>query len=665
MAIIRKIRTMNGNDSLQINRLPIFRERPHDRVLGSEDLLESEKYLYGYENGTRILPYQMQDLYSRERKTVQMDTIVMENEHLRAEFWPHYGMRLASLWNKDEGRELLFSNPVFQIANLAIRNAWFSGGIEWNIAQLGHTCTTCDDLFVTRINNGEEEFLRIYEYERSKGYYWYIDFHLPDGADYLAAYVRIINIKDMPESFYWWTNIAVPEEKHVRVFSGNAEVIYIDSVSMSAGDTKSMCHGRLPYLEKIEKGVDFTYPENFSRYSNEYFFQNEKSLEESWEAVVYDDGTMFFDRTSENVCFHKMFCWGMHQGGRHWKDFLSEKGKGDYVELQAGFAPTQVHGIIMPERTEWDFVQVFGSSCIQQGIKDGSWEEAKAVVYRNIDSRISKDMMDSLRERYRMDKDICPSVFMNYGHGWGALEEIKTPGCTPSGFYFPKDSIGREEEIWLKALKKGSIEEIPLDELPLSYITDPRWRSIIEKMDENYTSLNLKGVFHLENEEDAKAEEAFRKSIEIKDNAFAHRNLAQLYMYSDKDKALKELRKATSLVFRREYEEEFMKLLVEKEHYKEALERYYSYPEELKKLDRLTLLVLPAAIKLRDFDFLGMLYSREYSNIREGERYFSDAYSVYQAMKDAKEQGIEVTEEMIRNYQKRNEIPYELDFRQK
>ena len=72
---------------------------------------------------------------------------MLENEYLKATFLPEVGGRLISLFYKPLERELLHRNPVFQPANLAIRNAWFSGGIEWNIGQFGHTFTTCSPLF--------------------------------------------------------------------------------------------------------------------------------------------------------------------------------------------------------------------------------------------------------------------------------------------------------------------------------------------------------------------------------------------------------------------------------------------------------------------------------------------------------------------------------------
>jgi hypothetical protein len=82
-------------------------------------------------------------------------------------FFTELGGRLISLYDKKSERELLHRNPVFQPANLAIRNAWFSGGIDWNIGQFGHTFTTCAHF--TALSRGDDEpGLRFYEYERSR-----------------------------------------------------------------------------------------------------------------------------------------------------------------------------------------------------------------------------------------------------------------------------------------------------------------------------------------------------------------------------------------------------------------------------------------------------------------------------------------------------------------
>lgn len=89
----------------------------------------------------------MQDRYSRKRIPLKLKMYTLENEYLKAEFLPEYSGRLYSLFDKVNNIDLVMKNPVIQPGNLAIRNAWLSGGIEWNIGSVGHTYTTCDNVF--------------------------------------------------------------------------------------------------------------------------------------------------------------------------------------------------------------------------------------------------------------------------------------------------------------------------------------------------------------------------------------------------------------------------------------------------------------------------------------------------------------------------------------
>lgn len=73
--------------------------------------------------------------------------IVLKNEFLRATFWPEDGGRLYSLFDKEHDAELLMSSPVYRPGNLAIRNAWLSGGIEWNLGSYAHHARTCDHIY--------------------------------------------------------------------------------------------------------------------------------------------------------------------------------------------------------------------------------------------------------------------------------------------------------------------------------------------------------------------------------------------------------------------------------------------------------------------------------------------------------------------------------------
>ena len=212
------------------NPLPFFRNpEPNPPVPISEALPPEKRERLGWQTGFCVLPYRQQDNYTRRREPLNFKAIVLENDILRAIFLPEVGGRLVSLFHKPEQRELLFCNPVFQPANLAIRNAWFAGGIEWNIGQYGHAFTTCAPLFAAAIPGLQgEPALRLYEFERCKRLFWHIDFYLPPGSPLLIAYVRAINPSHSETSLYWWTNIAVPEAPDVRVLAPAQQAVCMD-----------------------------------------------------------------------------------------------------------------------------------------------------------------------------------------------------------------------------------------------------------------------------------------------------------------------------------------------------------------------------------------------------------------------------------------------------
>src|SRR5262245_55526334 len=94
-----------------------------------------------------VLPYDELTGFGRDLKNTEFRVAVLENEHLRATFLLDLGGRLWSLRHKPSGRELLYVNQVFQPTNQAVRNAWFSGGVEWNVSLRGHCPFTCAPLF--------------------------------------------------------------------------------------------------------------------------------------------------------------------------------------------------------------------------------------------------------------------------------------------------------------------------------------------------------------------------------------------------------------------------------------------------------------------------------------------------------------------------------------
>ncbi|MDR1898580.1 MAG: DUF5107 domain-containing protein, partial [Treponema sp.] len=321
------------------NPQPFFRDpHPDLAVAWGDGFPEPARIGFGRETAFRILPYTKQDRYNRSLRDMEFSSIVLENSFLRAELVPALGGRLWSLLDKREGRELLYRNPVFRPANLAIRDAWFSGGIEWNIGRLGHSVHTCAPVFAGIVNPADSAFpepcpvVRLWEFERQTRLFWRIECLLPEDSPVLFVYVRIENPDQEKKPLYWWTNAALPQTEGkspgkfpgARVLSATDEVIYIVP---GTGKVKTMGGARLPDLPTLP-GADASYPA-VSDYSNEYFFQNTVSPGKKypWESVVYEDGYAYGEVSTAPLVYRKLFCWGTGRGGRRWQDFLSLPGE--------------------------------------------------------------------------------------------------------------------------------------------------------------------------------------------------------------------------------------------------------------------------------------------------------------------------------------------------
>ena len=170
------------------NPLPPLRSGRELHVVDEVDPAVPAEMLHNIRYGRvdNILPYSIQDGYGRDRNTRDFKVAILENEILKATFLLKFGGRLWSLYHKQAQRELLYVNPVFQPANLALRNAWFSGGVEWNIGTIGHSPFTCAPMHVARVERPDgTPILRMFEWERIRQVPFQIDAFLPDGSEVL------------------------------------------------------------------------------------------------------------------------------------------------------------------------------------------------------------------------------------------------------------------------------------------------------------------------------------------------------------------------------------------------------------------------------------------------------------------------------------------------
>ncbi|MFF2848956.1 DUF5107 domain-containing protein [Streptomyces sp. NPDC058001] len=420
----------------------------------------------GYEPLRGVLPLRILDGYGRERADTTLDTLVLENAKLRVTVLPGLGGRIHSLFHKPTGRELLYRNPVFQPADFALNGAWYSGGVEWNIGATGHTTLSCAPLHAARVPAPDGgEMLRLWEWERLRDLPFQVDLWLPDGSDFLYVGVRVRNPHEKPAPVYWWSNIAVPEERRVLAPADEA---------WHFGYERTLRRVPVPEFE----GADRSYPLN-GAYPADYFYEVPDG-QRRWIAALDDTGHGLVQTSTDLLRGRKLFLWGSGPGGRRWQSWLTEPGTGGYAEIQAGLARTQLEHVRLDAESEFAWLEAYGPlSCAPAATHGADWAAACAETEARLADVLPRDAVDAAYDAWRPYADTEPGEMLARGSGWGALEvlraEYKLPG-TP----FDEEQLGPDQEPWRELLRSGSFPVPRRVGPPGPTLVAPHWRDMLE-----------------------------------------------------------------------------------------------------------------------------------------------------------------------------------------
>jgi len=628
----------------------------------TDDILEN----LAYGSLSSFLPYTFQDGFNRQLKSRDFQVAILENEILRATFLLEFGGRLWSLVHKLSGRELLEVNPVFQLANLAIRNAWFSGGVEWNIGTLGHSPFTCSPLFACRIegSNGMP-ILRMYEWERFRNTPFQIDAYLPEGSPVLFIHTRIINPNDTDVPIYWWSNIAVPETPHTRVLVP-AEAAY--------------CLGCRPdYLERVpvpeNNGVDFTYSMNMIQAAD--FFFDLQDNQYPWIAALDESGQGLVQISTKEMIGRKLWVWGTGSGGRNWQRFLSPPGKG-YIEIQSGLTKTQLEHKRLPQRTSISWLEAYGYLEANPRIIHGvDWIHA----YQHVDSQLRKVISeeDLAREHDRSKEflDSQPLEFFQKGSGWGALESRRQAfhsenPWSSNGLIFGEETLTEDQEPWLSLLETGTFPSMDENTSICTFSTGENWGDLIEqalgaKSSDNWYAWYQAGVVRHHAGDSDGARKAWRRSLLCSWSPWATRNLGILTWQAGQTDIAADL-----LVEAFQGTPSILPLAVEcgaclnvAGRYEEWLLMVQKFPASMKSNGRIRLLAAQAALANGDLSAVERFFKDEVAvaDIREGDNSISDLWIDYQVQRMCRDENLTPDHPRVYQFRKHCSVPDEIDFR--
>ncbi|AUG81723.1 hypothetical protein CFP65_7122 [Kitasatospora sp. MMS16-BH015] len=455
-----------------------------------------------------LLPYTRQDGYDRTRTARELPCVVLENEQLTATFLPGYGGRLWSLVHRPSGRELLHRNPVLQPANLALRDAWLAGGVEWNLGTTGHWPLTCEPLHAARLTAPDgTPVLRMYAFERLRRLVLRIDSWLPAGSPALYVHVSVHNPSAEPTPVYWWSNIAVPEDADTRVVGPAEHAFHFDYVS-------ELKRVEFPLLD----GRDRSYPGRLDRAAD--YFLDLPAGERPWIAALDGAGAGLVQTSTERLRGRKLFCWGTGTGGTHWQEWLSGPGAG-YLEIQAGLARTQLEHLPMPAGESWHWTEAYGLLEVDPAAVHGSWAEARSAAAAVLDQLVPPAELK--RAEALAHEFGAPEEMLAEGSGWAALE-IEA-GRLPASPLLPFGAPGEEQAPWRALLATGAL---PVCEPPAAPVTGERWRALLEACAEDWHAHYHLGLLRLAEGEREGARQSFERSLAEQRTPWALRALAFL-----------------------------------------------------------------------------------------------------------------------------------------
>jgi len=621
----------------------------------------------GWGNPPGLLPYRLQDGYDRNRSPRTFNVVVLENEYLRATFFPELGGRLWSLAHKATGRELLARNPVFQPANLALRNAWFSGGVEWNLGWTGHWPYTCSPLFAARtwLPDGTPA-LRMWEWERVRQVPLQIDAWLPDGSPVLFVRVGIRNPHRDIVPMYWWSNIAVEQHTDTRVLVPAARALSFDY----RNNTHYCKH-----VPCAPGGVDGTYPGRPGATKGDGFYCIPAGAR-PWIAAAEPNGRGLFQASTPRLRGRKLFCWGHHAGGQRWQEWLETP---PYIEIQAGLARTQSHHVPMPPGATWTWLEAYGDlSADPEAVHDTDWAHARQAAEACIESQIPAARMETmLSESDAWANDPPTAAPFCRGGGWGALESARRaragePAMELPGIRFPAETMGTEQKPWRTLLETGRFPEVEPAGDPGSFMVQREWMDALEASFAQPGGRHWLALLHfgLMLWHDGRREEAVAKWKESRRKAqspWVEYCLGVAQLQTRPDAAARHFGRAAAL--RPDLMPlaiEWLSALLKCGRPRQVLQAVQALPDPMRQAGRIRILMGRALLdtgKLKELEAL-LQDAILIPDMREGETTTSDMWLAMHAQRLAKSRGAVVDDALRAEAEALHPVPKRLDFRQ-
>ncbi|MCJ7568883.1 MAG: DUF5107 domain-containing protein [Anaerolineales bacterium] len=322
--------TLPGYELLGENRNPVFHSR------------------YGV---AHIYPYTLQDEIASKPTNNTYRTLNLENEYLRVTVLPQLGGRVYSVFDKIGEREVFYKNSVVKFSPLAIRGAFYSGGVEFSFP-VAHAPTTADPVnweIVEHEDGGAS--IVIGGLEHISGMRWIISLTLFPGRCALAQDVRLFNPTPIPGRYHYWTNASLISDdqtefiyplRRVRSyeFAGTASwpVARLDLITGEPG-LPGMEGVPMWPAERMHRPINFRWEKDMLAQVSIFGRDVTWDFFGAWQHSSNSGYAHFAN--AEDVAGMKLWSWGRSDVGIVNQTALTDDGS-IYAETQCGAMETQL-----------------------------------------------------------------------------------------------------------------------------------------------------------------------------------------------------------------------------------------------------------------------------------------------------------------------------------
>lgn len=289
-----------------------------------------EKRVYQGSSG-KVYPYPVIEKIYDEKEDRPYQAVYLENKYLQVMILPELGGRIQRAFDKTNQYDFVYYNHVIKPALVGLLGPWISGGIEFNWPQHHRPSTYMPVDHMLLDNEDGSKSVLVNDVDQMYGTKGITKFTLYPDKAYIEITGQLYNRTNMPQTFLWWANPAVPVNDNTQsVFPPDVHAV--------------MDHGkrdvsRFPIATGIYYKHDYSEGVDISRYKNipvPTSYMAEASAYNFVGGYDYGVGAGILHVADHHISpGKKQWTWGSGDFGKAWDRNLTDE-DGPYIELMTG-----------------------------------------------------------------------------------------------------------------------------------------------------------------------------------------------------------------------------------------------------------------------------------------------------------------------------------------